>query len=64
MGEAVEEYAVTLGLLERREGVESAELGPGDGDHLGGGVEFHGAGSRAGSWSGRERDPGFCSLVM
>ena len=27
------------------EGVEVAELGPGDGDHLGGGVELHGAGA-------------------
>jgi hypothetical protein len=41
--ELVNEYLVTLGLVEGNEGVEGRELGPGDGEHLSGGVELHGA---------------------
>ncbi|MCY1215383.1 hypothetical protein D9M72_272260 [compost metagenome] len=37
---------VALGLLGRGEGVQGAELGPGDGDHFAGGVQLHGAGAQ------------------
>ena len=39
--EVGDELAVALGLVERGERVERAELGPGDRRHLGGGVELH-----------------------
>ncbi len=39
------EFGIALGLVGGGEGVEVGEFGPGDGDHLGGGVEFHGAGA-------------------
>jgi hypothetical protein len=38
-------HLVALGLVEGGEGVDVGELGPGDGDHLGGGVQLHGAGA-------------------
>jgi len=41
--ELVEEGLVALGLLQGDEGVHVGELGPSDGDHLGGGVQLHGA---------------------
>ncbi|MNM52925.1 hypothetical protein D3C81_640150 [compost metagenome] len=37
------QLAVTLRLLSRGEWVQGAELGPGDRDHLAGGIELHGA---------------------
>ncbi|ENO95722.1 putative metal-dependent RNase [Thauera phenylacetica B4P] len=37
------ELGVALRLVGGREGVQAAELGPGHRDHLGGGVELHGA---------------------
>ena len=43
--EVAEQGLVAGGLVLRREGVEVGELGPGDRDHLGGGVELHGAGA-------------------
>ena len=39
--EALDQLAVAAGLVERGERVQGAELGPGDGRHLGGGVELH-----------------------
>jgi hypothetical protein len=38
-----EQLPVALGLVERRERVQRGELRPGDRQHLGGGVELHGA---------------------
>lgn len=43
--ELLEHDLVALGLVIGSEGVDVAELGPGDGDHLGGGVQLHGAGA-------------------
>jgi hypothetical protein len=43
--EAGDQFEVALRLVERGEGVHLRELGPGDGNHLGGGVELHGAGA-------------------
>ncbi|MNX63641.1 hypothetical protein D3C86_946460 [compost metagenome] len=43
--EVCQQQLVTLGLGQRGEGVQLAELGPGHRDHLGGGVELHGAGA-------------------
>ena len=40
-----EELLVAGGLIGGGEGVDFAELGPGDGDHFRGFVEFHGAGA-------------------
>ena len=37
---------VALGLVSRHKGVQGGELGPGDGHHLGRGVELHGAGAQ------------------
>ncbi|MNM51550.1 hypothetical protein D3C81_626120 [compost metagenome] len=44
--EVCQQQLVTLSLGQRREGVQLAELGPGHRDHLGGGVELHGAGAQ------------------
>ena len=41
--ELLEELLVALRLLERREGMHEGEAAPGHGDHLGRGVELHGA---------------------
>ena len=41
--ELVDQLAVALGLPGGSEGVDVGALGPGDGEHLGGGVELHGA---------------------
>ena len=43
--EFVEHFAVAFGLFERGEGVDVAELAPGDGHHFAGGVQLHGAGA-------------------
>ena len=43
--EVGDHLGVAEGLVARGEGMEVAELRPGDGDHLGGGVELHGAGA-------------------
>ena len=43
--EFVKHFAVAFGLFERGEGVDVAELAPGDGHHFAGGVQFHGAGA-------------------
>lgn len=43
--ELLEHDLVTLGLVIGGEGMDVAELGPGDRDHLGGGVQLHGAGT-------------------
>ena len=40
------QFLIALRLLGRNERVELAELGPGDGDHLGRRVELHGAGTQ------------------
>ena len=48
---------VALGLVERREGMHGAELAPGHRDHLGRGVELHGAGAERDHGSGRARCP-------
>ncbi|OQC13295.1 MAG: hypothetical protein BWX79_01051 [Alphaproteobacteria bacterium ADurb.Bin100] len=37
------QFAVALQLVGRREGVHVGKFGPGDGDHLAGGIELHGA---------------------
>ncbi|MNF64109.1 hypothetical protein D3C84_458320 [compost metagenome] len=42
----VDHQLVAQGLLPRGEGVQLGELGPGDGDHLAGGVQLHGAGAQ------------------
>jgi hypothetical protein len=42
-GEAFDHLEVAGGLIGRGEGVDVGELGPGDRDHLAGGVELHGA---------------------
>mmetsp|Transcript_20222 Transcript_20222/g.43799 ORF Transcript_20222/g.43799 Transcript_20222/m.43799 type:complete len:389 (-) Transcript_20222:246-1412(-) len=43
VAELLDHDGVALGLVLGAEGVQLAELGPGDGDHFGGGVELHGA---------------------
>ena len=43
--EFVKHFAVAFGLFERGEGVDVAELAPGDGHHFAGGVQFHRAGA-------------------
>jgi hypothetical protein len=40
-----EQLLVALGLIQRRKGMQMAEAGPGHGEHLGRGVELHGAGA-------------------
>ena len=45
LGEAVKHLLVADGLVGGAEGVEAAQLGPRDRDHLGGRVELHGAAS-------------------
>ena len=40
-----DQFDVALRLVERGEGMHLGELGPGHRDHLGGGVELHGAGA-------------------
>ena len=44
--EVVDEFEISLRLLERRERVDVGELGPGDGEHLGRRVELHRAGAK------------------
>ena len=56
--EVVEEFGVAGGLVGGGEGMEVAELGPGDGDHLAGGVELHGAGAEGDHGCGRGRGRG------
>jgi hypothetical protein len=41
--EVVEHLLVSLGLIDRNEGVNAVELGPSDGDHFSSSVQFHGA---------------------
>ena len=40
------QLGIALALVGGAEGVDVGELGPGDGDHLAGGVELHGAGAQ------------------
>ncbi|MNS52116.1 hypothetical protein D3C72_848200 [compost metagenome] len=42
-GQAVDQFVVALALRGGRKRVDQRELGPGDGDHLGRGVQLHGA---------------------
>ena len=44
--ELLEELLIALRLLERREGMHHGEFAPGHRDHLGRGVELHGAGAQ------------------
>ena len=43
--QVLEQSLVTLGLLSRHEGVDVGKTGPGYGDHLGAGIQLHGAGA-------------------
>ena len=44
--QASEQRMIAFGLLARRERVQRGEFGPGQWNHLGGGIELHGAGAQ------------------